>query len=390
MDTVFRKANRMANLPVYLMDEVVRLKHQAVARGMDVIDLGVGDPDFPTPPHILAAAHAALNDGTNHHYSSFRGIAELRHAFAAWYQARFDVALNPETEVLPLIGSKEGIGHIHLAFVEPGDEVLIPDPGYPTYQGGTILAGGTPRYYSLRVETGWLPDLAALEREDLSRVKMLHINYPCNPTAASASLEFFGQVAAFGRRHHILICHDNAYSEVYFDGVRPPSFLQAPEAKGVGIEFHSLSKTYLMTGWRIGVAVGQAEAIAALGEIKSNYETGIFPVVQRAGVAALTGDPALLDAMRGHFQRRRDLFVDGLNRLGYATETPRATFYAWAAIPGGEPSASFARRLLDEAGVVVTPGAGFGPHGEGYFRAALTVGEVRLTEALDRIRRITR
>jgi LL-diaminopimelate aminotransferase len=390
MDTVARKAKRMTNLPVYLMDEVVRLKNQAVARGMDVIDLGVGDPDFPTPPHILAAAHAALDDDANHHYSSYRGLAELRGAFAAWYRGRFGVALDPETEVLPLIGSKEGIGHVHLAFVEPGDEVLVPDPGYPTYQGGTILAGGTPRYYPLRAETGWLPDLAELERQDLSRVKLMHINYPSNPTAASASLEFFGQVTAFGARQDIIVCHDNAYSEVYFDGIRPPSFLQAEGAKSVGIEFHSLSKTYLMTGWRIGVAVGQADAIAALGDVKANYETGIFPVVQRAGVAALSGGQSLLEEMRRRFQRRRDLFVDGLNRIGFATTKPQATFYAWSRIPGAEPSAQFARRLLDDAGVVVTPGAGFGPHGEGYFRAALTVDEARLSEAIERIRHVSR
>lgn len=390
MDPVARKAKRMADLPVYLMDEVVRLKNQAVGRGMDVIDLGVGDPDFPTPPHILAAAHAALDDAANHHYSSYRGFAELRRAFAAWYQDRFGVLLDPETEVLPLIGSKEGIGHVHLAFVEPGDEVLIPDPGYPTYQGGTILAGGAPRYYPLRAGTGWLPDLAELEQQDLSRVKLMHINYPSNPTAASASLEFFAQVAAFGLRHNVVICHDNAYSEVYFDGIRPPSFLQADGARRIGIEFHSLSKTYLMTGWRIGVAVGHADVIATLGDVKSNYETGIFPVVQRAGVAALTGDQSLLECMRKRFQERRDLFVDGLNRLGYATQTPQATFYAWARIPGGETSASFVRRLLDAVGVVVTPGAGFGPRGEGYFRAALTVDEARLADALDRIRRVTR
>jgi LL-diaminopimelate aminotransferase len=390
MDATFRKAKRMTNLPAYLMDEVVRLKDQAVTRGMDVIDLGVGDPDFPTPPHILAAAHTALENSANHHYSSFRGFGELRQAFAVWYRERFGVILDSETEVLPLIGSKEGIGHIHLAFVEPGDEVLIPDPGYPTYQGGTILAGGTPRYYPLHAETGWLPDLAALAWEDLSRVKLMHINYPCNPTTATASLEFFSRAAAFGREHGILICHDNAYSEVYFDGVRPPSFLQAPDAKAAGIEFHSLSKTYLMTGWRIGVAVGRADVVAALGDVKSNYETGIFPVVQRAGVAALTGDPSLLDPMRREFQRRRDLFVVGLNRLGYTTAKPQATFYAWARIPGGESSVSFARRLLDDAGVVVTPGAGFGPRGEGYFRAALTVHGARLAEALERIRRVTR
>jgi LL-diaminopimelate aminotransferase len=390
MSTTVRKAKRMANLPAYLMDEVVRLKDQAVARGTDVIDLGVGDPDFPTPQHILAAAHAALDDGANHHYSSFRGLAELREAFATWYQNRFGVLLDPSTEVLPLIGSKEGIGHVHLALVDAGDEVLIPDPGYPTYQGGTILAGGTPRYYPLRAETGWLPDLAELGRQDLHRVKLMHINYPSNPTAASASLEFFAQAAAFGLRHNVLICHDNAYSEVYFDGVQPPSFLQAKDALQAGIEFHSLSKTYLMTGWRIGVAVGRADAIAALGEVKSNYETGIFPVVQRAGVAALTGDQSLLEGMRSCFQRRRDLFVDGLDRLGYATHKPRATFYAWSRIPADEPSAAFARRLLDDAGVVVTPGAGFGPHGEGYFRAALTVGEARLAEAIERIRRVSR
>lgn len=390
MDAVTRKAKRMTDLPVYLMDEVVRLKNQAVARGMDVIDLGVGDPDFPTPPHILAAAHAALENGANHHYSSYRGLAELRLAFAAWYRERFRVLLDPETEVLPLIGSKEGIGHIHLAFVEPGDEVLIPDPGYPTYQGGTILAGGTPRYYPLRAETGWRPDLAELERRDLSRVKLMHINYPSNPTTASASLEFFAQVAGFGLRHNVVICHDNAYSEVYFDGLRPPSFLQAQDARRIGIEFHSLSKTYLMTGWRIGVAVGQADVIAALGDVKSNYETGIFPVVQRAGVAALSGDQSFLDDVRSRFQRRRDVFVDGLNRLGYTTQKPQATFYAWARIPGGEPSAQFARRLLEDAGVVVTPGAGFGPHGEGYFRAALTVDEARLAEATERIRQVSR
>jgi LL-diaminopimelate aminotransferase len=390
MDAAPRKAKRMADLPVYLMDEVVRQKDQAVARGMDVIDLGVGDPDFPTPPHILAAAHAALENGANHHYSSYRGLAALRRAFVDWYRDRFGVVLDPDTEVLPLIGSKEGIGHVHLAFVGPGDEVLIPDPGYPTYQGGTILAGGTPRYYSLRAETGWLPDLAALERQDLSRVKLMHINYPSNPTTASADLACFAAVAAFGLRHNIIICHDNAYSEVYFDGVRPPSFLQAKDAKEIGIEFHSLSKTYLMTGWRIGVAVGHAGVIAALGDVKSNYETGIFPVVQQAGIAALSGDQSLLDTMRRHFQRRCDLFADGLARLGYRVQKPKATFYVWGGIPDGEPSARFAKRLLDEAGVVVTPGAGFGPHGEGYFRAALTVDEARLTEAIARIGRLTR
>jgi LL-diaminopimelate aminotransferase len=390
MSGATRKAKRMGELPVYLMDEIVRLKQEAIGRGLDVIDLGVGDPDFPTPPHIREAAHAAMEDGANHHYSSYRGMAELRQAVADWYRRRFGVVLDPECEVLPLIGSKEGIGHIHLAFVDPGDEVLCPDPGYPTYQGGTILAGGIPRYFPLSAETGWLPDLAALDRQDLSRVRLMHVNYPNNPTAATATPDFFERLAAFGRAHDILICHDNAYSEVYFDGHRPPSFLQASDGTRTGVEFHSLSKTYLMTGWRIGVVVGNAQAIAALGAVKSNYETGIFPVVQRAGIAALSGDPTLLDDMRVRFQRRRDLFVDGLRRLGFAVEKPTATFYVWAGIPGGETSGSFCRRLLDGAGIVVTPGAGFGPHGEGYFRAALTVTETRLTEALERVQRLNR
>ena len=389
MDITSHTADRMRRLPVYLMDQVVQWKNEAVARGMDVIDLGVGDPDFPTQSPVRQAAHAALEDEANHHYSSFRGIAALRRAFANWYQQRFGVSLDPETEVLPLIGSKEGIGHIHLAYVNPGDEVLIPDPGYPTYQGGTILAGGSPRYYPLSAVNGWLPDLDAIAREDLRRVTLMHLNFPANPTAATAPLAFFEQAVAFALRHNILLCHDAAYSELYFDGATPASFLQARDAKRVGIEFHSLSKTYLMTGWRIGVAVGNAEMIAALGTVKSNYETGIFPVVQQAGVAALTGDQSFLEEMRRRFQRRRDLFVDGLQRIGFPVEKPKATFYAWSGIPGGQPSAQFAARLLQEVGVVVTPGAGFGPCGEGYFRAALTVGEARLEEAIDRIRKVS-
>jgi LL-diaminopimelate aminotransferase len=380
----------MGVLPVYLFDEVVRLKNEAVARGMDVIDLGVGDPDLATPAPIREAAHAALEDEANHHYSSYRGLTELRRAFAEWYHNRFGVSLDAETEVVPLIGSKEGIGHIHLAYVDPGDEVLIPDPGYPTYQGGTILAGGQPRYYPVREETGFLPDLAAIERQDLRRVRLMHINFPSNPTTATAPLEFLEKVVAFGIKHNIIICHDAAYSELYFDGVRPPSFLQAREAKRIGIEFHSLSKTYMMTGWRIGVAVGNRDIIAALGSVKSNFETGIFPVVQRAGIAALRGDQTFLEDVRARFQRRRDLFVEGLNKIGFSISKPKATFYVWGAIPSREPSGNFARRLLDEAGVVVTPGAGFGGCGEGYFRAALTVSEARLEEAVERIRRVTR
>jgi LL-diaminopimelate aminotransferase len=242
----------------------------------------------------------------------------------------------------------------------------------------------------VRAETGFLPDLAAIERQDLRRVRLMHINFPSNPTTATAPLPFLEQVAAFGLRHKILICHDAAYSELYFDGLRPPSFLQARDAKEIGIEFHSLSKTYMMTGWRIGVAVGNREIIAALGSVKSNYETGIFPVIQRAGIAALRGDQTFLEDARARFQHRRDLFVDGLNKIGFSIPKPTATFYVWSPIPGKEPSSEFARRLLDQAGVVVTPGAGFGEHGEGYFRAAMTVDEPRLEEAVERIGRVSR
>ena len=388
MNDPLRTAKRMDVLPVYLFDEVVRLKEEATARGMDIIDLGVGDPDFSTPGHIVQAAKSALDDGRNHHYSSHRGIPELRRSMARWYLSRFKVSLDPETEVLPLIGSKEGIGHIHLAYLDPGDEVLIPDPGYPTYQGGTILAEGRPLYYPVLEKKGFLPDLSAIEKQDLSRVRLMHVNFPSNPTAATAPLEFFEAVADFGLRHGIIICHDAAYSELYFDGIQPPSFLQARDAKQIGIEFHSLSKTYNMTGWRLGVAVGDREIIAALGSVKSNYDTGIFQAVQWAGVAALEGDQAYLAEMRDRFQRRRDIFVDGLNKIGLSIQKPRATFYVWGRIPNNEPSKEFARRLLEDAGVVVTPGAGFGKYGEGYFRAAMTVDEARLEEAVERIRKI--
>lgn len=387
--SLFSQAQRMEVLPVYLFDEVVRLKNEAIARGVDVIDLGVGDPDFKTPDHIVRAMKSALDDPRNHHYSSYKGIPELRQAFSEWYHERFGVTLDPETEVLPLLGSKEGIGHIHLAYVDRGDEVLVPDPGYPTYQGGTILAGGRPLYYPLQKENGFLPDFGALERLDLRRVRLMHLNFPSNPTTATAPLEFFERAVQFGLEHGILLCHDAAYSELYFDGNRPVSFLQAREAKTMGIEFHSLSKTYNMTGWRLGVAVGNRDVIAALGKVKSNYDTGIFLAVQWAGVEALRSDQGFLANVREAFQRRRDLFVEGLRKIGFRVEKPKATFYVWSETPGGEPSQEFARRLLEEAGVVVTPGIGFGQYGEGYFRAALTVGEARLAEALDRIRKLS-
>lgn len=389
MGNPFRKARRMEILPAYLFDEIVRLRNETVARGLDVIDLGMGDPDFRTSEKIVKAMNLALSDERNHHYPSYRGIPELRHAFAQWYMNRFRVELDPETEILPLLGSKEGIGHIHLAYIDPGDKVLVPDPGYPTYQGGTILAGGTPLYYPLTKENGFLPDLYAIEKFDLTGVRLMHINFPSNPTTTTAPIHFFENMVEFGLKHNIIICHDAAYSELYFDGIEPPSFLQAKGAKSIGIEFHSLSKTYNMTGWRLGVAVGNSEAITALGSVKSNYDTGIFMAVQWAGVAALKGDQTYLGEIRNRFQKRRDIFVRGLDSIGFSLQKPKATFYVWGEIPGNKSSIEFAQRLLNEAGVVVTPGVGFGKHGEGYFRAALTVDESRLEEALQRIKKVS-
>jgi len=385
----FKKAKRMEILPPYLFDEVVRLKNEAIARGKNLIDLGVGDPDFSSPPHVVEVLKSAVDDGRNHHYSSYRGMTELREAFAQWYSTRFGVTLDPETEVLPLIGSKEGVGHIHLAFVEPGDAVLIPDPGYPTYQGGTILAGGELMFMPLHRENDFIPDLKSLEKMDLSRVRLMHLNFPGNPTGAVATLEFFKEAVAFGHRHSIIICHDAAYSEIYYDDNPPPSFLQMEGAKEIGIEFHSLSKTYNMTGWRLGVAVGNREVISALGSVKSNYDVGIFPAIQLAGIAALTGDQGWLDTMRQRYQRRRDVFVEGLNGIGFTIPKPKGSFYVWSPIPTNESSTEFTARLLDKPGVVVTPGIGFGKYGEGYFRVALTVPETQLQEAIERIRKFT-
>jgi len=388
MEDSLRKAKRIEILPTYLFDEIVRLKNEAISKGMDIIDLGVGDPDFSSPPHVVEALKSALDEGKNHHYSSYRGITELREAFGRWYLNRFGVTLDPESEILPLIGSKEGIGHIHLAFVEPGDAVLMPDPGYPTYQSGTVLAGGEPVFMPLHKENEFIPDLKSLGKNELRRARLMHLNFPSNPTGAVAPLQFFREAVAFGHRHNIIICHDAAYTEIYYDGRPPPSFLQAEGAKEIGVEFHSLSKTYSMTGWRLGVAVGNREVVSALGSVKSNYDTGLFPAIQLAGIAALTGDQSCVEAMRQCYQKRRDIFVEGLNEIGFAVEKPEGSFYVWVPIPGGMSSREFCSMLLDEAGVVVTPGAGFGRFGEGYFRAALTVDESQLQEAVERFRKI--
>ena len=381
-------AARLRRPPPYLFAEIDRMKREVVKTGRDIIDLGVGDPDLPTPPHIIEALHRAALDPANHRYALDLGMPVLREAIAGWYDRRFGVSLDPETEVLPLIGSKEGIGHIPFAFVNPGDAVLVPDPGYPVYQATTILAGGAPHRMPLREENGFLPDLDAIPEKIGRTAKLLFINYPNNPTAATADRGFFDRVVEYARRHGVIVCHDAAYTELAFDGYRPQSFLSAEGAREVGIEFHSLSKTYSMTGWRIGFAVGNAEVLGGLGKVKSNLDSGIFQAVQLAGVAALEGRQDFLAEYTAIYQRRRDVLVDGLRGLGWRVARPKATFYVWAPVPGHMRSEEMAGRLLKEAGIVATPGNGLGPSGEGYIRMTLTVPEERLREAVERISRM--
>ncbi len=381
----FELSQRLRQLPPYLFAEIDRAKRRLRAEGKNLIDLGVGDPDRPTPAHIIEALYRAARDPANHTYALDFGMTELREAIVGWYRDRFEVELDPDTEVLPLLGTKEGIAHIPLAFVDPGDVVLVPDPGYPVYASGTIFAGGDPVRMPLKAENGFLADLEAIDGETASRARLLFLNYPNNPTAAVCDLAYLEQAAAFAGKHGIILCHDAAYTELAFDGFRPPSFLQAAGAREVGIEFHSLSKTYNMTGWRVGFAVGNPEVIQGLSKVKSNIDSGIFQAVQKAGVAALTGPQDFRDELLETYRRRRDTLVDGLNDLGWKVEKPRATFYVWCPIPDGSPSAEFVRRLLEESGVVATPGVGLGPSGEGYIRMALTRPEEEIRQALERL-----
>ncbi len=384
-------ARRIAAVPPYLFAEIDRKKAEARARGVDVIDLGIGDPDLPTPVHVVERLRVEAGNPAWHRYPSYVGDAEFRRAVAAWYGRRFGVELDPEREVMALIGSKEGIAHAIWAYVDAGDLALVPDPGYPVYRTHVLLAGGTPYALRLEAERGFLPDLEAVPPEVVGRARLLWLNYPNNPTAAVADLAFFEEAVAFCRRHDILLCHDAAYSETTFDGYVAPSVLQVPGAREVAVEFHSLSKPFNMTGWRIGMAVGNAAAVRGLGIIKTNTDSGQFTAVQRAAVAALEETPAgFLEGMRETYRRRRDLVVDALRALGVQVDPPRGTFYIWAPVPAGYTSAGFTEALLEQAGVVVAPGSGYGEAGEGYFRISLTVPDALLSEAVARLRRLVR
>jgi LL-diaminopimelate aminotransferase len=382
------KADRLLQLPPYLFMEIDRLKAEVQAKGVDIIDLGVGDPDLPTPEHILERLIEATRDPRNHRYPSYSGMNDFRKSVADWYRRRFNVSLDPVTEVVTLIGSKEGIAHFPLAFINPGDWALMSSPGYPVYFSGTLFAGGRSYFLPLRKEHDFLPDLSKIPGEIVRAARILFINYPNNPTAAVADRSFFERVIAFAREHQIIIAHDAAYSEIAYDGYRPLSFLEVPGAKEVGLEFHSLSKTYNMTGWRIGFAVGNHQLIAGLSQVKSNIDSGAPQAIQWAGIEALEGPQSCLEEIRTVYQKRRDLMVQGLRRIGLSVDSPRASFYLWVEVPKGYTSAQTTLHLLQQAGIVTTPGNGFGEPGEGYFRISLTVSQERLEEAVDRLGRV--
>lgn len=385
---VFKPANRIANLPPYLFAEADRQIAAKRAAGFDVVSLGIGDPDLPTPRWILDELHRSVEVPENHRYPDYYGLAELRRAIASWYMERFGVELHPDNEVVPLIGSKEGVAHIPFAFIDPGDVALVSDPGYPVYAMGTLLAGGEPYLMPLTPTNGFVPDLNAIPADVLRRARLMWICYPNNPTGAVAPEGFFERVVEFAARHNILVCHDNAYSEVSYDGYRPRSFLEVPGAKEIGVEFHSLSKSYNMTGWRIGMMVGNASAVSALGRVKTNIDSGIFQAVQYAGIAALTGDQSFMEERNSIYQRRRDLVISTLREIGMGATPPKASLYVWAPAPNGYTSLQFSLKVLDEIAVWITPGVGFGPSGEGFYRISLTTPADRLEEAMNRLRRL--
>jgi LL-diaminopimelate aminotransferase len=386
----FQKAERLSRLPPYLYVQIRKKTREAQARGVDVISLGVGDPDQPTPQHVVDALNAAAKDPANHQYPAGeqKGMPAFRKAVAAWYSRRFGVALDPETEVLTLIGSKEGNHHLALAVLNPGDVAIVPDPGYPAYLASAIFAGATVERVPLRPENGFLLDFDDVPADLAKRAKVLWLSYPNNPTTATAPLDFWQRAVDFCRTHDIILASDNPYCEIRYDGYETTSALQAKGAKDVVVEFNSLSKPYNMTGWRIGMAVGNADVIAAIDQVKENTDSGQFSAVQYAGIAALEGPQDIIQKNIAVYQRRRDLVVKTLREIGLDVQPPKATFYVWAPIPKGTTSMDFAGRLLDLCGVVVTPGIGYGSLGEGFIRISLSAADARLEEAMARIRKV--
>lgn len=386
-------SQKLLSLPPYLFIELDKKKKEIQQKGIDIISLGVGDPDLPTPRHIIESMKKAVEDPRNHQYPFGRGIKEFCVAVSNWYKKRFNVELNPETEVHSLIGSKEGIAHLALAFINPADYVLVPDPGYPVYQSSVIFAGGNVYYMPLIKENQFFPVLEDIPKDILKKTKLMFINYPNNPTTQVADKNFFQKVIDFAKEYNIIVAHDCAYSEIYFeedklDSTIPPiSFLSLKEAKDVAVEFHSLSKTYNMTGWRIGFVCGNKDIISGLAKVKDNYDSGVFTAIQHAAITALESSQDCVEEARKIYKRRRDVLIEGLKKLGLNYFLPKATFYVWCEVPKNETSISFAEKLLS-VGVVCTAGVGMGKSAEGYVRFALTVPEERIKEAIERIKKI--
>ncbi len=376
---------RLKRLPEYLFMELDRKKSEVMKRGVDVIDLGVGDPDLPTPREIVEEMKLRVEDPSNHTYPSYSGMASFREESARWMYSRFGVEVNPEDEIISLIGSKEGIFHLPMGVMDPGDVALVPDPGYPVYRSSVLISGGFPYPLPLLEENNFLPDLDSIPLSIYQRVKLLFINYPNNPTTVRAPLEFFEKALFYAKKHGFVVAHDAAYSEIYFDNNPPVSILEIPGAKDFSIEFHSLSKTFSMTGWRIGFAVGGREIISCLSKVKSNADSGVFKAIQWAGIKALRLGKKLVSSYIETYKRRREVMLKSLATAGFTVPGQDATFYLWVKVPEGESSMSFASLLLEKKGVLVTPGIGFGEFGEGYFRVSLTVEDRLLEEAARRI-----
>jgi len=381
-------SDRISNLPPYLFAEIDAKKDELIKKGVDVIDLGVGDPDIPTPERIIKALHQASLNPDNHTYPSYAGMMSFRNEVAAWYKKRFNVDVEGNKNVIILIGSKEGVAHAPLAFINPGDIALVPNPGYPVYSIATTFAGGIPYQMPLLESNGFMPDLDSIPQDIVKKAKIMFLNYPNNPTTAFATDEFFKKTIEFADKNNILVCHDAAYTEVYFNE-KPKSFLEYDGAIDVGIEFHSLSKTFSMTGWRLAHVVGNEKGVAGIGKIKTNIDSGAFQAIQEAGIEALRNYEDGLQNRVAIYKKRCELLSNGLNSIGIEVYKPNGTFYVWFKNPKNLLSSEFANILLEDAGIVMTPGTGFGEYGEGYTRASVTIEDNRLIEAVERIKNLS-
>jgi len=380
------EAQRLLKLPIYVFAQLDKLKAEQTAKGKDLIDLGMGNPDIPPPPDVINALVESLKNPENHRYPSFEGAPDFKDAVAGWCERQYGIKIDPEHEVVTLIGSKEGVVHFAFAYINPGDTTLVPMPAYPAHFRGTILAGGDPIILPTTEQNGYIPDLKIIDPDIARKAKILFLSYPTNPTAAIAPREFFEEAVAFCKKYDIILLHDFAYAEIYFEGKKPISMLSIPGAKDITIEFHTTSKTFGMPGWRCGFAVGNRKLIESLRKIKTNLDYGLFTAVQKAAITALNHKDGYIEGVRATYQKRRDIFVEGLNSLGWKVKKPQATMYVWFPVPQGYDSTEFTMNLMEKTGVVVSPGVAFGEVGEGYARAALVVKEERIIEALERMR----